>query len=155
MSEEKQPKPTSIDELLKQMLLENPSLVKELTKSVPAEPSQPKTRERKAPEKDFFLQVYSGCETCHAITITTYNMKWDSITGVFRPKVFCLKDKLAEGETEIKTQSLTSSTCVSCHSELSQLGKDDLVRLLINLTNPEAGIIRLVELKRKLRRLEK
>ena len=155
MSEEQQPKPTSIDELLKQMLLENPSLMADLKKIVPADPSQPKQpREKKAPSKDFFLQVYSGCETCHAITITTYNMKWDAISGVFRPKAFCMKDSV-EADSEIKTQSLTSSTCLSCHAELAQLEKHELINLLVSLQNPEAGIIRLVELKRKLRRLEK
>jgi len=155
MSEEQQPRPTSIDELLKQMLLDNPSLMADLKKSIPADPSQPKQpREKKAPSKDFFLQVYSGCETCHAITITTYNMKWDVISGVFRPKAFCLKDSVT-ADSEIKTQSLTSSTCASCHAELAQLEKHELINLLVSLQNPEAGIIRLVELKRKLRRLEK
>jgi len=124
MSDEQQPRPTSIDELLKQMLLENPSLMADLKKSVPADKSSEphKTREKKAPSRDFFLQVYSGCETCHAITITTYNMKWDAISGVFRPKAFCMKDSVTDS-SEIKTQSLTSSTCVSCHAELAQLEK--------------------------------
>lgn len=157
-TEEKQ-KPLDIDQLLKQMLLQRPELMAELKKSVPAKEdlSTPKVhtpREKKAPSKDFFLQVYSGCETCHAVTITTYNMKWDAIAGLFRPKVFSLREETTI-DSEIKTQSITSRTCTSCASELGRLDRDSLVKLLINLTEPEFSIVRLVHLKRKIKELLK
>lgn len=160
MSEETQPKPTNIDELLKQMLLENPALMAELSKNVPANSAGPqgssasKIREKKAPEKDFYLQVISGCETCHCITILNYSMKWDSEKGIFRQRTFCLKEQTPPDQ-EIKTQVITSRTCCSCSSELERLEKHELTELLIKSSEPEFTIVRLLNLKKKLKEFVK
>ena len=145
-------KPTNIDDLLKQMLLENPELMKALQKEVPAVQSQPnKPREKKAPSSDYLLTVYCGCETCHAILPRTYNMKWDVIQGCFRPQPFCSVH--GTENKELKVQTTTSRTCVACPTELGKLEHTDLVTLFMQMTDPENSIVRLGKLKTALRKI--
>lgn len=159
MSSDNPTKPTNIDELLKQMLVENPELMKDLQKSVPANSSGPqgssvsKIREKKAPEKDFFLQVISGCETCHAITIRNSSMKWDSEKGCFRQRTFCIKEQ--DQIEDIRTQVITSRNCPSCPNELNKLEKFELADLILKSSEPEFTIVRLLNLKKKLKEFMK
>ena len=143
-------KPTSIDDLLKQMLLDNPSLMAQLSKETTAQIKEPTQRTKKAPGLDFYLVVYSGCEMCHAITPTTYSMQWDGLAGCYRTNLFRQTSEF-DAKREIKNQIVTSRTCVSCLSELGRLEKDDLVRLTMSMSDPEASIIRLVQLKKVLK----
>lgn len=153
MQTEQQPKPLDIDQLLKQIILENPSLMSELKKSVPSDTTSlvPKPREKKAPSSDYLLTVYCGCETCHAIIPRTYNMKWDVIQGCFRPQPFCAAHAIEN--KELKVQTTTSRTCVSCPTELARLSHEDLVSLFMQMTDPENSIIRLGKLKTALRKI--